>query len=356
MYFWLHSQVAFSNVVIFWRSQQNYRILLHSNMLLGKTKRSICLLYYKQTMKPLLYLFLLLFLTSKLSAQEDLSNDIAAVVFLDSFVVTATQKGFDVKDFIEIVQQDESFYHAFHNLRFLPYESDNTIQVFNKKGRVKASYQNRVQQNIEDNCRTMDFLKEQTVGNFYKNNKHNYYTARMHDQVFLSRKRICETPSKRPPVVSTQNLSGIQKHINELKKLIFQPGRAVDVPLVGKKTAIFDKDMIHYYNFSISSQLINDQWDCYVFTAIVKPEYQQRKTGKTIIKFLETYFEKNTFQVVGRNYHLKYDGLFDFDVKMEVDLTIVDDKYVPVKIRYDGEWKIPMMSKEDVVFDVGFRY
>ena len=298
-------------------------------------------------------IFVLLF-PCLIFGQKGLSKDISAIVFLDSFVVTASKRGFDIADFIDIVQKDKSFLQAFHNLRFLEYTSTNDIQLFNREGKEKAHYYNKVQQHISNNCRAMNFLEEEVSGNFFKKKKqrtHRYYTARMHDQVFLTHGRVCETPSK--PSISNENLSGIEKHINELKKLIFQPGRKVDVPFIGKKTAIFDENMLKYYDFYISSKNYRDKWDCYVFKAVAKPIYS---SSKTIIKYMETFFDKKNFQVVGRNYHLKYDSVVDFDVKMKVELSKAGEKYIPIFIEYNGQWKIPMKKREIAAFAINFEF
>ena len=51
--------------------------------------------------------------------------------------------------------------------------------------------------------------------------------------------------------------------------------------------------MATYYDFSISSKKYKDGTDCYVFGVKIKPEYTVKKKGKTVIKTLETYFEKS---------------------------------------------------------------
>lgn len=295
--------------------------------------------------------FSLLLFPFLLQAQdEDLSKDIATIVYLDSFVVSATQQGFQVADFIDIVQADESFFSAFHNLRFQEYYSDNDIQLFNRKGKTKAAYQSRIHQEVEGNCRTMKVLAEEVVGNFFKNKKkrqHRYYTARMHESIFYTNGKVCD--NRNEAGISEESLSGIAKHINELKKLIFQPGREVQVPLIGGKTAIFKKEMLAYYQFSIKQDTYENGADAYIFTAVAKPNY---KPHKTIIKYLETWFDKDSFQVLGRNYHLQYSGVVDFDVKMRVELQQLDGLYIPKYIQYDGNWKVPLNKRERAKFTI----
>ncbi len=305
-------------------------------------------------MKNILILFLSLLCNANFAQRSPLTQDISAIVFLDSFVVTATKKGFDVNDFIDIVQQDESFFRAFHHLRFTPHSSHNQIEIFDRKHRVKASNYQETQQFVKDNCRTMRFLSEEIKGKYFKNKqkrKHKYYTTRMQEEVFLTKGKVCGEPAN--PIIISDNLSGIQKHINELKKLIFQPGKEVEIPLIGGKTAIFKEDMLKYYNFYIRSKTYKNGQDCYVFRVIANPTY---RSGKTIIKYLETYFDKNSFQVLARNYHLKYNGLVDFDVKMKVTLTKLGDKYLPALVEYDGDWKIPTQKREMVSFKIDFDY
>lgn len=305
-------------------------------------------------MEIILIVLILCFQQAMYGQSPNVTKDISAVVFLDSFVVTATKRGFNVEDFIDIVQQDESFYNAFHNLRFQPHIADNQVEILSRKQTVKAANYHTIEQFMEGNCRTMKYLKEDIKGKFFKKKKirkHKYYTARMHEQVFLTKGKVCGKPNN--PSITQNNLSGIEKHVNELKKLIFQPGKEVDVPFIGGKTAIFEEKMIKYYDFYISSKIYAEDKECYVFRAVVKPE---TATNKTIIKYLETYFDKEDFQVLARNYHLKYDSLFDFDVKMKVALTQFDGKYLPEKIDYQGNWKIPTQTRERVNFLIDFKY
>lgn len=279
------------------------------------------------------------------------SDNIAAFIYLDSFVVSASKKGFDVKDFIDMVQADESFYEAFKNIRFLSYRSDNEIIMFDKKNRQKAFYSNRIRQTSIDKCRTMKILKEESSGDFFKSSKrHRYYTGKLHERLFHTKGRQCE--DKNLNMNSVEPSSRMEKYVAELKKLIFAPGTATDVPLLGDKTAIFDKKMIPYYNYAIKSEKYLGELDCYVFSIKVKPNIGN---NKTVIKNLETYFDKETFQVVARNYTLTYSTLiYDFDVTMNVKLKKWGDTYVPEYIQYDGNWDIPGKKPEIAKFKISF--
>lgn len=305
-------------------------------------------------MKKLFIILLCICLNWSIVAQNPSPTlDIAAIVFMDSLTVTAQKEGFEVEEFIDLVRNDRSFYQAFRNIRFLAYEAENEMIFYDKKGIPKASYQSNTQQYSDGTCRTMEVLEESVEGNFYKKNKkYRYYTTKMFDRVFFTEGKICE--SKEATEVPAPK-KGIRKHISELKKLIFQPGEKVDVPIIGKKTAIFEPEMAPYYDYTISSKPFKDQTDCYVFSAKVKPAFQEKKVDKTVIKYLDTYFDKSTFQVVGRKYLLAYRGtLFDFEVEMEIDLMQFEEGYVPKRIRYKGFWDIPTKRKEDGEFTINF--
>ncbi len=301
---------------------------------------------------------LFLFPSTQIIAQtKDVNEHIAAVVYLDSFIVTAKRKGFDVDDFIHMVRSDKSFYRAFRNLRFLTYDSDNSIEMFDKKAKLKASYFSILHQQSDGRCRSMTPKKEVIRGKFYKKEKeYRYFTAKLIDRLFFTHGTVCES---RKGGVPKGNPKGLEKQIHELKKLMFQPGEKADVLFIGDKTAIFDEKMMRYYDFSITSKLYQDSIDCYVFTAKVKPQYEHKKADKTVIKYLETYFEKSNFQVIAREYRLKNNTiLFDFDVTMKIKLTRFGKQYVPEFIEYDGGWdlafKKPEISKSSVRF-YGFQ-
>lgn len=301
-----------------------------------------------------LIIFLFLFNQNFLFSQIDTSyNYISAIVTLDSFVVTASRKGFDVNDFIRLMREDKSFYEAFQNLRHTSYQFDNHIEMRNKKDKVKARHAGSHLQYAEENCRTMETLTEEIYGNYYKKKrKHKYYTGRLLEHLFFTEGKVCESKNEGN---WDNSPSGMEKHISELKKLIFSPGDKADVPLIGKKTAIFEPEMMGFYDYSISSKKYQNSIDCYVFAVNLKPEFETKKEGKTVIKFLETYFDKETFQVVARKYSLEHSTiLYDFDVTMNVKLTKMNNQYLPEFIEYDGRWDVPAKAPEIGKFSLTF--
>jgi len=296
-----------------------------------------------------LTIFIFLTFTQFLSAQTDsLYQYFGGVIYLDSMTVTASRSGFNVADFIDKVETDNSFYQSFKNTRRLSYSTENQIFIKNDKNKVRADYYSKTRQISDGNCREMIVDEEIVKGDFYKKEKdYRYYTAKLFDRVFYTHKKVCEDENED---ADKRALSGMEKHYQELKKLIFSPGQEANVPLIGKKTAIFTEDMRPYYNFSIKSKNYKDGTDCYVFTATARPEF---KEDKTVIKYLETWFRKDNFQITARNYRLKYFSLpFDFEVEMKVKLTKTGGLFVPEQIDYQGFFDVPFKKAEYGEFSV----
>jgi hypothetical protein len=293
-----------------------------------------------------------LFSISLLAQQPTIPENVATEQFqfsieMDDVVIEAARTGFDVKDFVRMVQKDESFYLAFHNIRFMDYQSNNQIAMYDKKQQKKAAYHLVMQQKSNGECRTMSKQSEDISGDFMEGEDFRYYTAKMFDKAFLTHGTVCETEHKAFAEEDNPNAKGIDKHINELKKMIFKPGQKVDIPLIGNKLAIFSPEMQPFYTYSVQSKRFEDKTDCYVFIVEAKPEYQAKNKGETVIKYLETYFNKNNLQVVARNYTLKYQSLaFDFDVSIFIKLQKYGKKYVPSFLQYDGNWDVPLRARE----------
>lgn len=278
-------------------------------------------------------------------------DGIAAVVQMDSFVISAKETGFDVLAFIDLVQEDRSFEQAFQNLRLFGFKADHQMRFYNKKGKKIAEYTAETQQEVQDSCRWMEFLREpESAGFFFKRNEnYRYFTARMYDKVFFTHHKTCITNSNEPT-----DAKGLQKYYQELKTFIFQPGERVEIPIVANKTAIFSEDLMPYYDYSITQEPYLNQKDCWAFTIQVKEDYTEKKKGKTLIKYLKTYFDPNTFQVLGRNYEIANEGLASCSVRMSVELTHFNGHYLPKKISYNGTWNIPGKPRETGDFTARF--
>lgn len=278
-------------------------------------------------------------------------------LIIDSIVVSAPR--FDMYEFIKMIEQDETFYNAFANLRHVSYQADNQIDFYNNKtGKSIASYTSLTQQLVDTNdCRVMKTHKEEVKGRFYKKKRknkpqeHRYYTSMLYEKLFFTQGKVCNQATNTTPTGKKSKKMGmVEHHIEELKKLIFKPGQKADVPFIGTRTAIFSPKMAKYYTYRIQEKQYKGM-DCHVFIIEPKPEYLNKKQDKTVIKYLETYFEKLTHQVVARNYELSFRGVFYFDVKMNIEVSkISPDIYIPTQISYDGSWQVPTQKPETCKF------
>ena len=138
---------------------------------------------------------------------------------------------------------------------------------------------------------------------------------------------------------------GIEKNKEQLKMLFFDPGKTIPgIPLMGDKTAIFDKDHADRYDFSLDYVDYNGQ-SCYLFTIKAKSG-----TG-VVIDNMTTWFNSKSMEIVARNYDLSYDaGVYDFNVHMEVQMTQFGNLTVPSTLRYIGTWDVAFKKRERGVF------
>ncbi len=277
---------------------------------------------------------------------------ISASVYIDSLTISASRLGFDIQDFINLMLEDESFYTAFRNLRTAGYTFDNDISYFDKKERLVANYKGTSRQHFDGQCRNMEVISEDITGDFFKKGNYRHYTTRLYDRVFITHGTACE--SKQEPTEKQEPSSDLEHQISMLKKMIFSPGTAADMPLVGDKMAIFSDKMSRYYNYTIETVEFNDT-ECYLFGVKIKPEYVDKKKRKTIIKELNTYFAKSDMQVMSRNYNLQYKNqLYSFDVDIDILLDFINDRYVPVDISYKGFWDLAFKKPEIAEFHISF--
>jgi hypothetical protein len=276
-------------------------------------------------------------------------------VTLDEVTVQAKRIGFDVNSFIKRVEEDTTFYRAFKNLRLLGYISDNDIRIYNKKGQIQAFLKSQIQQHMQGRCHSMKVLQEEVGGDFYNaKGGYNYYTAELYASLFFTKGTVCADASGEIPETSGGSMA---KHKNQLKKLIFNPGQPVKgVPIVGGKVAIFDPEVRRLYDFSIRSENYQDITPCYVFTAIARKNLNSIDRGDVVINELTTYFNKENFEIVGRKYSLSYKTLlFDFNVRMYVQMTKQQGLLIPSLVTYDGTWDVPFKKRETSVFIAKFH-
>ncbi len=284
-----------------------------------------------------------------LFAQKE--ND--STVKVDENYITLSEivvnKNLDVTSFIRRVKNDTTFYKAFRNLRIIGYKAINDIRMLDKNGKIKASLHSTTQQIRKHNCRTMKVLNQTARGDMFDSDGNfNYYTAQMYAGLFFTKDSVCgETNIVKGHEFSTDGLTGIEKHKEQLKMLFFDPGKKINgLPFISNKTEIFDPAMAENYNMYIDYRDYNSV-PCYVFTINVK----DNRKSNVVIDEMTTWFDAKTFEIVARNYVLRYDaGVYDFNVKMEVQMTKVGDLLVPHLLTYNGNWKVVFNKRERGVF------
>jgi len=261
----------------------------------------------------------------------------------------------DIASFIRRVKNDTTFYKAFRNLHIIGYTALNDIRMLDKNGNIEAFLRSKTKQIRKGNCRKMQVLQQSTTGDMYDAaGNFNYYTAQMYAGLFFTKDSVCgEDNIVKGREFSTQGLSGIEKHKQQLKMLFFNPGKKINgLPFISGKTEIFGKSMADNYDMRIDLRNFN-KTSCYVFTVKVK---DSRKNA-VVINEMTTWFNDKTFEIVARNYSLSYDaGIYDFNVEMEAQMTKVGDLIVPSLLRYNGNWKAVFKKREHGVFTATLFY
>ncbi len=89
----------------------------------------------------------------------------------------------------------------------------------------------------------------------------------------------------------------------------------------------------------------------------MKPEIIQNSPNLGVVKYLSTYFEKGSLQIVKRRFSLSNSTLaYNFKVKMDVDMINHDGLYYPQLVKYDGTWKVPTQKRETAKFEIRFNF
>ncbi len=301
-----------------------------------------------KTTQILVYLNFFLFVFGRTYAQ----SDVVKVVKLDEFVVNAGLENFDVADFIDQVKNDTTFYQAFLNLTYFPHQIQGAVVVFEKDETERGTMQRRAVQHLDDSeNREVEITFEKTNGKI-KNRKGEwkYLTAEMYDDVFFPTEK--SKVSNRIGNLDQELVSGssIEKHKAQLKRMMFNPGAEIEnVPLIGDKMAIFDDEMVPYYNYNIFMATWQDTIPCIAFSCFAKAETED----ETVIKDLTSYFHIDSREVIAREYRLAHETiLFDFDIRMKVENIRQDGWLLPQKIWYSGYWDAVFKKPEIISFEL----
>jgi hypothetical protein len=306
----------------------------------------------KSVTGPALFLHSLFLLFSfKLLAQKDSIAEVQGkMITLSEVVVRA---GINISSFIKKVQEDTTFYKAFRNLRVLNFTSINDINILGKKQNIKASLKSKTRQTVTNGCRSMQVLEENKTGNIYNGDYDwNYYTASMYAGLFFTKGSVCgETNVVKGVDFSAREKKGMEKHKAQLKMLFFNPGKKIPgIPFIGNKINLFDEEVAQLYDFNIDYTDYNFH-HCYVFTIVPRSNLTEDEKSRLVIDNMTTWFDTQTMEVIARNYEMSYDaGVYDFKVKMEVEMTHYKEYLVPRVIKYNGNWDVALKKRERGVF------
>lgn len=290
-----------------------------------------------------------------LICQSVFSQDSVIIIDKKKFTLTevVVRNGFDYKTLLQQIKEDTTFYKAFKNLRILGFTAYNDIKMLNNKGKVKASLYSKTKQVRANNCRTMQVLEETTTGDFYdKKKNYNYTTAQMYASLFFTKGTICnETNIVAGSSLSVSNKSGMDKHREQLKMLFFNPGKKIPgIPFMGGKLDLYDNAAHKIYDYTLDLQE-KDNKMYYVFSIIPKDRISIFRKDKVVIDEMTTWFDTKTLAVAYRSYSLSFNtGFYDFDVRMEVQMTNYKGLTVPKVLRYIGNWDVMFKQRERAIF------
>lgn len=270
--------------------------------------------------------------------------DTIKTITLDS-TVNITAKRLSVETFIDAILTDTSFYEAFRDMKKYGFLAENRIYTYDKKNKVNGNIYRKIKHNSK--APKMEYLVKQDDGRVYKKNgKFQLYTVEMFDYIFMNayKSEFSEASFASKSADGGKNAT----YKDKLKTLIFSPGKPVKgLPFIGKKTEIFTANMRQYYDYSFYSATYLDSIPVYRFKVTVKPDLSSWTKDGLMIKELTTIFDKRNFEILGRFVDMKYSNmLFNFDVRMNIEMSYFGEVKLPSKISYQGDWNVPMKKAE----------
>jgi hypothetical protein len=295
-------------------------------------------------MRTLFFLSSFFFITI-LFAQDTLMP----VIFLDDVVISEENNGFSVEDFVEYVKQDTTFYMGFKHLRFYSHNYESELNIFDKKGKTIGILKKWGKHHSNGK---KAWVVNDSIFNegkiFRRNGKYKYYTPKAFDEVFFPSDSI--DVSLR---ISEDKNKDDSQNMRDAKTVGFSIGTdGVEQSKggVSKKLAIFDVQMQKYYDYIISETTYKGK-DCYVFTVKVKEDLKAKDKKKTLIRKIVSFFDKQTFNVIYREYKFAYNHwLVDLDMDVVVHMDYVNGKHVPTNILYKGFWDALLFKPERAEF------
>ena len=183
---------------------------------------------------------------------------------------------------------------------------------------------------------------------FKRNGEYQNYTPEAFDEVFFPKDTIAVSLK-----LSDDKNKGESQNMRDAKTVGFSIGTD-DVEQskggISKKLAIFDIEMQQYYDYTIGQTTYKNR-DCYSFTIKVKKDLSAKDEKKALIRKVVSYFDKQNFNVIYREYKFVYSNLFiDLDMDITVNMDYVNGKHVPTDIFYKGFWDVILFKPERAEF------
>ena len=271
------------------------------------------------------------------------------VILLDDVVISVENNGFTVDDFISYVKKDTTFYMGFKHLRYYSHDYESELYIYDKKGERIGSLKKKGAH--YSNGKKAWVINESVIDSgkiFKRNGKYKYYTPEAFDEVFFPKDTI-DVSLK----ISEEKNKNESQNMRDAKTVGFSIGTdGVEQSKggVSKKLAIFDIDMQQYYDYIISEVNYNGK-DCYSFTVKVKDELSDKEKEEALIRKIISYFDKDNFNVIYREYKFIYSNWFlDLDMDIIVNMCYVNNKHIPTDIHYNGFWNVLFFKPERADF------
>ena len=271
------------------------------------------------------------------------------IIFLDDVVISEENNGFSIEDFIGYVKKDTTFYMGFKHLRFYSHNYESELNIFNKKGKTIGTLK-KVGTHYSDGSKAW-IVNDTIIDNgkiFKRNGNYKFYTPEAFDEVFFPSDTI-DVSLK----ISEDKNKDDSQNMRDAKTVGFSIGTdGVEQSKggVSKKLAIFDIQMQQYYDYIIGETTYNDK-ECYTFTIRAKEGLSSRDKKKTLIRKIVSFFDKENFKVIYREYKFVYSNWFlDLDMDIKVNMDYVNGKHIPTDIYYKGFWNVIFFKPERAEF------
>jgi hypothetical protein len=116
--------------------------------------------------------------------------------------------------------------------------------------------------------------------------------------------------------------------------------------------------MSELYEFVLDMENYQGE-NVYVFRIAALPDLPAGSRSDIVLNRVDTWFHPSDMRILARRYDLSYRaGVYDFDVRMEVEMTRIGELLVPSLLRYTGNWKVALKKREQGIFTAtlfGFR-